>query len=285
MRFLFPKNKKNIPHTGPDYKSEKEIFCTIHSVSETGPVRAHNEDSISFTFPENDTQNLIAAVADGMGGHNAGEVASKMACEVLILYCLENWEKFQPDSLLRNAMMAAHEQIIKAGNSNPHQQGMGTTLSGIIIKENLFYIGHIGDSRIYLLRNGILNQLSTDHTLVNQMYESGEITEKERDQHPMKNVLLQALGTTPTINPQISPSGQKILKGDRFLLCSDGVYDALSVQDIEDLLLMQRPEFIMDCLSTMAISRNVSDNFSALLIDISSNPQHTPSSTKEQNIL
>src|SRR5690606_16682337 len=134
----------------------------------------------------------------------------------------------------------------------------------------LFYIGHIGDSRIYLLRNGTLNQLSKDHTLVHQMYESGEITEKERDQHPMKNVLLQALGTTPTINPQISPAGQKILKGDRFLLCSDGVYDALSVQDIEDLLLMQRPEFILDCLSTIAISRKVSDNFSALLIDISS---------------
>ncbi|MCB0455482.1 MAG: serine/threonine-protein phosphatase [Aequorivita sp.] len=284
MRFLFLKNNKAADSTKSS-RGSKGIFCEVYAVSETGPVRDHNEDSIAFSFPENDNHNLIAIVADGMGGHNAGEVASKMACDLLLDYCLKQWKQQSPDKLLQKAYMKAHETIVAAGDSNSEQKGMGTTATSVIIHKNVCYIGHIGDSRVYLLRNGSLMQLSKDHTLVNQIYENGEITEQERDKHPMKNVLLQALGTTPTIQPQILSDGWAILEGDRLFLCSDGVYDALSDTDIEELLLMKRPEFAMECLSATAIARNVSDNFSALLITISAGVQSTPTMTKEQNIL
>lgn len=285
MRFLFSKNKNRAPDSTKSSRSSKGNFCAVYAVSETGPVRDHNEDSIAFSFPENDKHNLIAVVADGMGGHNAGEVASKMACDLLLDYCLKNWKQHAPEKLLHKAFMKAHQKIVETGNSNSEQKGMGTTATSVIIQQDVCYIGHIGDSRVYLLRNGSLLQLSKDHTLVNQMYESGDITEKERDHHPMKNVLLQALGTTPTIQPQIPSDGWAISEGDRLFLCSDGVYDALSEEDIKDLLLMKQPEFVLECLSTAATSRNVSDNFSALLIDISSIVQPIPSMTKEQNIV
>ena len=285
MRFLFSKNYNKAPDSTKSGGSSIKNFCAVYAVSETGPVRQHNEDSIAFSFPENDKHNLIAVVADGMGGHNAGEVASKMACDLLLDYCLRNWKQHTPEILLQKAFMNAHQIIVEAGKSNSEQTGMGTTATSVIIKQNVCYIGHIGDSRVYLLRNGILKQLSSDHTLVNQMFENGEITEKERDNHPMKNVLLQALGTTPTIQPQISSDGWAIQEDDRLFLCSDGVYDALSVEDIQDLLLMKQPEFVLECLSTVATSRNVSDNFSALLLDISSVVQSISSMTKEQNTI
>jgi len=285
MRFLFSKNKNKVVNSNKSYSSITGSICAVYAVSETGPVRDHNEDSIAFSFPENDRQNLIAVVADGMGGHNAGEVASKMACDLLLDYCMNNWKQLSPEKLLHKAFLKAHQEIVAAGKSNIEQEGMGTTATSVIIQQDVCYIGHIGDSRVYLLRNGALMQLSTDHTLVNEMFESGEITERERDHHPMKNVLLQALGTTPTIQPQIPCDGWAINEGDRLLLCSDGVYDALSVEDIKDLLLMEQPEFVLECLSATATSRNVSDNFSALLIDILSVVQSIPSMTKEHNIV
>ena len=279
MKFLFSKNKKKISHISKS--CDMGNVCEVYALSETGPVRDHNEDSIAFSFPENEKQNLIAVVADGMGGHNAGEVASKMACDLLLDYCMNNWKQLSPEKLLYKAFTNAHQKIVEAGKSNSQQEGMGTTATSVIVQEDVCYIGHIGDSRVYLLRDDNIIQLSTDHTLVNEMFLSGEITEKERDNHPMKNVLLQALGTTPTIQPQIPSEGWAIYEGDRLLLCSDGVYDALSVEDIKDLLLMKQPEFVLECLSTMATSRNVSDNFSALLIDISLNAHSIPTMTKE----
>jgi protein phosphatase len=285
MRFLFSKNKNQSADSTMNYRNSKANFSEVYSVSETGPVRDHNEDSIAFTFPENNKQNLVAVVADGMGGHNAGEVASEMACDLLLSYCLENWKQHPPEILLQKAFLNVHEKIIEAGKSNVEQKGMGTTASMVIIQQGFCFIGHIGDSRVYLFRNGTLTQLSTDHTLVNEMFESGEITEIERDHHPMKNVLLQALGTTPTIQPHIPSNGWAIDKDDRLFLCSDGVYDALSVEDIKNLLSMQSPVFILECLTSVATSRNVSDNFSALLIEFSSVVQSNASVTKEQNIL
>ncbi len=285
MRFLFSKKNNKVVDSTKSSRSGIANFCEVYALSETGPVRDHNEDSIAFSFPENDRQNLIAVVADGMGGHNAGEVASKMACDLLLDYCTENWKQHDPEILLHKAFIKAHQKIIETGNSNSEQKGMGTTATSVIIQQDVCYMGHIGDSRAYLLRNGTLMQLSTDHTLVNQMFESGEITEKERDHHPMKNVLLQALGTTPTIQPQVPSDGWAIQEGDRLFLCSDGVYDALSLEDIKDLLLMKQAEFVLECLSSVATSRNVSDNFSALLIDISSGVLSIPSVTKEQNIV
>ncbi|MDC8001923.1 protein phosphatase 2C domain-containing protein [Aequorivita todarodis] len=284
MKFLFSKKKKKKPDSTASGIGNNGKSCAVYAVSETGPVRDHNEDSIAFSFPENDKKSLIAVVADGMGGHKAGEVASKMACDLLLDYCVTNWKQQAPETLLQNAFLEAHQNIIAAGNSNSEQKGMGTTATSVIIQQDIFYIGHIGDSRVYMLRNGTLRQLSTDHTLVNQMFEGGEITEKERDNHPMKNVLLQALGTTPTIQPQITSEGWEIREGDRLLLCSDGVYDALSMEDIKDLLLMEQPEFVLECLSSMAISRKVSDNFSALLIAISSEVPSVPAVTKEHTI-
>ncbi len=285
MRFLFSKNNKKAADSNKSSPSSKGNFCAVYAISETGPVRDHNEDSIAFSFPENDKHNLIAVVADGMGGHNAGEVASKMACDLLLNYCMKNWNQHIPEILLNKAFREANQEIAMAGKSNSEQHGMGTTATSVIIKKDVCHIGHIGDSRAYLLRNDSLMQLSKDHTLVNQMFESGEITEKERDHHPMKNVLLQALGTMPTIQPQIPSEAKTVYEGDRLFLCSDGVYDALSDEDIKDLLLMKRPEFVLECLSSVATSRNVSDNFSALLIDISSGVQDTPSRTKEQNTI
>lgn len=283
MKFLFPKKKDKVTATDKVRVSGKENSCTVHAISETGPVRDHNEDSVAYTFPKNNAQNMIAVVADGMGGHNAGEVASKMACDLLLKHCMENWDRTPPQTLLEQALLGTHSEIMASGKTETEHEGMGTTATAVIIQKNICYIGHIGDSRAYMQREGILKQLSTDHTLVNQMFQNGEISEKERDSHPMKNVLLQALGTTPTIQPQVSTQGWDLMEGDRLFLCSDGVYDVLSKKDINDLLMMKQPEFVLECLASIVTERHVSDNFTALLIDIVSGSSSIPSKTKEQN--
>ncbi|WP_313113633.1 PP2C family protein-serine/threonine phosphatase [Aequorivita sediminis] len=285
MRFFFSNNKNKVANSTVKKSRNSGSFCNVYAVSETGPVRDHNEDYIAYSYPENNQRNLIAIVADGMGGHNAGEVASKMACDILLEYCLKYWAKHAPLKLLQKAFYNAHKEIVETGERNTEQQGMGTTATSVIIQQNICYIGHIGDSRIYFFRNGSLTQISKDHTLVNQMFEDGDITKQERDNHPMKNVLLQALGTKTNIQPQITSKRYKVLEGDRIFLCSDGVTDVFSDDDIKDLLSMHQAEFVLECLSCTAITRNVSDNFSALLIEVSSINKRNPSKTKEQNVI
>jgi protein phosphatase len=178
--------------------------------------------------------------------------------------------------------MKAHHEILRQAAANPEQKGMGTTATTAYIRGDQLFFAHIGDSRLYLFSENKLSQLTRDHTLVNDMYDQGEITLQERDNHNMKNVLTQALGTIQVIQPQYGE--QQISVNDKLLMCSDGLYDVFSNGEIADMMRIKSPAFAIECMRRVAYQRNASDNFSVILISFSDKATPLLAITKEQNI-
>ncbi|SDC57569.1 MULTISPECIES: Stp1/IreP family PP2C-type Ser/Thr phosphatase [unclassified Candidatus Frackibacter] len=197
--------------------------------SSCGQVRDSNEDNyLQLIRPSF----ALFAVADGMGGHNAGEVASSIAVEVLREY------DFELDNIVPSVyevIESINRRILEEAKTNAEYQGMGTTLTMTILIDDKLYIGHVGDSRAYLLRDKEFKQLTEDHSLVNQLVKRGEITRQEARNHPQNNILLQALGTDTEVDIDILEID--IRENDLFLLCTDGLNCMLEDRKIKSVLL------------------------------------------------
>ena len=263
----------------------RSYACKVYTLSETGPTRNLNEDSIFYSYPDGHFQTFFGMVADGMGGHQAGEVASHIACEAASDYMKNHAAETNITSLLKGCILAAQSAIIDAAEQNNGYKGMGTTATMIFIREGSLYFAHIGDSRLYHLKKSKLEQCTSDNTLVNEMVKEGKITAEEASNHDMKHVLTQALGTVREIHPQLAATGLAVEPGDIFFLCSDGIYDVLLPAEIERLLNMGSPGLAMDCMKALCTQRNASDNFSAILVEITSEKQLRAAVTKDLNIM
>ena len=213
------------------------------TVSVTGKVRDKNEDN----YLALDKERLhIVAVADGMGGHKAGDVASSIAIKVIKEY------DFTSQNLttgIEECINTINHKILKRGNNNSEYKGMGTTLTLGVIKDNYLAIGHIGDSRAYLYHNGVLNQMTNDHSYVADLLKRGVITKEEAKNHPKKNLLLRALGLEQSV--QVDILERNLSNDDLLLLCSDGLTNMKTDSQIEsvlskDLNLQQRAELLSD---------------------------------------
>lgn len=269
---------ENIPV--PD---EPVTVCDAIAVTDKGPLRADNEDTYKLIrFPPHDGI-LLAMVADGMGGHNAGGTASKMACAVVAEQLQRTLPGEGPGYAQRigAAMSSAHEAIKKAGVKNAQQQGMGCTFTCAVVINGMLYLGHVGDSRLYQLTDGQLKQLTEDHTIVNELFKKGTITMQEKEEHAMKNVLVQALGSNMKLVPQLLKTGVPVQPGDRFLLCSDGVYTTLSHPELQALMEVPDAGFALECLSALAYKRKATDNFTAVLLHFKRLPAKAITDTKE----
>jgi len=204
-------------------------------LTDTGKVRDHNEDSV--TIVKNMNGEILMAVADGMGGHQAGEVASSIAIshigkrfsEISSLGTKEdaiNW--------IKDVVSEANVLIYKYTQEHPESMGMGTTLVTAIITSDYLLFGNIGDSSGFVLKNEKLHKITTDHTLVNLLVKSGELTEEEAKDHPRKNVLMKALGATNTVEMDVFDVETDV---DGVLLCSDGLTNMLDFDQICKVLL------------------------------------------------
>lgn len=204
-------------------------------LTDTGKVRDHNEDSV--TIVKNMNGEILMAVADGMGGHQAGEVASSIAIshigkrfsEISSLGTKEdaiNWVK--------DTVSEANVLIYKYTQEHPESMGMGTTLVTAIITKDYLLFGNIGDSSGFVLKSEKLHKITTDHTLVNLLVKSGELTEEEAKDHPRKNVLMKALGATNTVEMDVFDVETDV---DGVLLCSDGLTNMLDNDQICKVLL------------------------------------------------
>lgn len=286
MKFLWRKNtaktlsdEQDNPAVAPSYA------CKVYTISETGPTRSSNEDSIFYAYPNGHFQTFFGMVADGMGGHQAGEVASSMACETAREYIQVHAEEANIASMLKDCMQASQSAIIQAAEQNNMYHGMGTTATMVFIREGSMYFAHIGDSRLYHFRNNKLVQCTSDNTLVNEMVKEGKISEAEATNHDMKHVLTQALGSVKEIYPEVSLNGIAIEAGDIFFVCSDGIYDVLQATEIESLLKMGSSALAMECIKALCMERKASDNFSAMLVEITNEQQVRVPVTKELNIM
>ncbi|MEA4847740.1 MAG: Stp1/IreP family PP2C-type Ser/Thr phosphatase, partial [Clostridiaceae bacterium] len=178
-------------------------------------------------------------VADGMGGHNAGEVASSMAVQEIASYIRKNIEVLmlghnEIQELVRNAIFYANDKIYKTSILKSNCLGMGTTLSMVLAKGSSIYIGHVGDSRIYLIRGKDISRLTEDHSLVAELIKAGTIKPEEAYNHPQKNVITRALGTEYSIEPDVSRRDMQW--GDFILICTDGLSNAVYEEDMVSII-------------------------------------------------
>ncbi len=225
------------------------------SRTDVGCVRDHNEDSLVVAPP-------LYAVADGMGGHAAGEVASEIA-----VHTLADLAPSLPDSeQLANAVVSANYAVINAAREKG-RAGMGTTLTAAILHKQRLVIAQVGDSRAYLLHQGSMQQLTRDHSLMADMIEAGKLTEEEARVHPQRSIITRALGSDPDMQPDIYELN--VATGDRLLLCSDGLSSMLEDDAIAHLLARVRdPQRCASMLVNEAIAAGGHDNVTVIVVDV-----------------
>jgi len=205
------------------------------SITDTGLVRKNNEDSHAVV---ESGEELIFAVADGMGGHAMGEVASKTAMEfvfsALSLASNQVQNKREMEDILQKTVEKANIKVYLESLKNPNFHGMGTTLTLGVLHDWRLYLSHIGDSRAYLLHGSRLDRLTLDHTLVQQMVDEGMISEKDAREHPKRHMLTRSLGVNEYMTPDTTSFD--ISEGDLIMLCTDGLYGYVKDKDIRDIL-------------------------------------------------
>ena len=229
-------------------------------MSDIGLVRGANEDSYICEPPH------LFVVADGMGGHAAGDIASKLAATTVSRYIQENVGANNYEELLKQAIIQANTSIYQLSQSKEDFNGMGTTVTAVYVDGNTIYWGHVGDSRIYLFRNREFSQITNDHSLVWELVQSGNITKEEAHIHPKRNMLTRAVGTSCLI--KIDTGLIVWESGDILLMCTDGLTNMVSEQDIYNLIKNRQDdlESIGNQLVVHAKSAGGFDNITTILL-------------------
>jgi protein phosphatase len=247
----------------------------IASATDPGMVRSHNEDSVAA-----DAANGLVVLADGMGGYNAGEVASGMATTVIVTemqQILANAAPHQIDPrtnqeiarrMLREQILKANTSIYQAAQTQPQYAGMGTTLVVALFYDNRVLVAHLGDSRLYLQRGSELKQLTRDHSLLQEQIDSGLISAEQAKHAQHKNLVTRALGIDPSVEPEIHEYPAR--RGDLYLLCSDGLCDMVDDEDITMTLqaLGANLSLAAQQLVQMANDNGGRDNVSVILVRV-----------------
>jgi len=247
---------------------------TIGNATDVGKVRVHNEDYMAHF----DTGiGYCVIVCDGMGGHAAGEVASQNSI-ISIQQFLQDPKNEDPDIplVLKNAIEFANYQLKEMVNSNQELKGMGTTCVLALIKDDLLYTAHVGDSRIYLIRNASIKQITKDHSPVQNLVDNGVLTEEEAQLSDKKNEILKAIGVFDKADPTVTETPIEILENDKILLCSDGLTAHVSKELI--LEIVQSGDDIQKIslkLTEQANEAGGSDNITVQLIHYSGKPGST----------
>ena len=208
----------------------------VSSQSDIGCVRQDNEDSFGYWEPEDDGQFLrkgrLAVVADGMGGYEGGQEASRLAVETLVAV-YRDFGGDDPQQALVKALQAAHEQIQQYSFAHPELWGMGTTCTAAAIVHDALYYAHVGDTRLYLIRGGQITRITRDHSYVGRLVEAGMISPEEAETHPQRNILTAALGTNADFIMDSRGQPEPLRAEDVLLICSDGLWG--QVRDAEIL--------------------------------------------------
>lgn len=240
----------------------------VYGLTDVGLSREHNEDSISW-----DIDLGLILLADGMGGHNAGEIASEMAVtairdallDVLTPDMLET-KLIKCDEAVREAVIYANEEIHEQANKNIEYTGMGTTVVLTLFYDDKITYAHVGDSRIYRFRNAELTQLTQDHSLVQEMIDSGYLSQEEAQVSSSRNLITRALGIAPEV--EVDVVTDDLDRDDVYLLCSDGLSDLVGIEDITGILLEHDRDMgkAAQVLVDLANERGGTDNVSVILV-------------------
>ena len=235
-------------------------------ITDRGMVRPENQDSIVVrVIPgDMDTNSLFAVVADGVGGGKAGHTASSTAVETILEKYLSSLENGR--SCIKTAVEAANSRIMGMSGGNPEYEGMATTCTGMVFQKGEAKICHVGDSRLYRIRNGHICRLTEDHTVAQRLYRQGTISAEEVENHPYGHVLTDALGVRH--EPRIDLLQCKVRENDAYLLCSDGLTKYLNEEELRDSLAGESLETVAEKLIALAKERGGDDNISVIIVKI-----------------
>lgn len=234
--------------------------------TDVGLVRSENQDFGAFTSPQEERQShpggRLLIVADGMGGHRGGATASRLATETIKAQYLDS-ETIDVGEALRDALTRANRRIFSEAQVNPDLRGMGTTTSALVLKDNQAWFGHVGDSRIYRVRAGAIEQLTEDHSLVASMVREGLLTQKEAETHPRRNVLQRSMGVSEQV--EIDVRGPfDVVEGDLFILCSDGLHGLVKPDELREIAVLPIREAADEYLKR-ALERGAPDNVTVIV--------------------
>lgn len=263
------KNKNKAEQAGQPGEETSAPAIRVVVKTDLGNVRTNNEDAGSFfkVAGENNQPGYLLLVADGMGGHNAGEVASRMAVEVIREEYFRNGGNGNKEKALARAFEMANKKIFEAATANENYRGMGTTCTAVIIAGQHLYFGHAGDSRAYLYKQNNISRITEDHTYVQQLVKNGDITAAEAETHPQRNILTNAMGTKPSLRVDTGICALLFEKGDRLLLCSDGLYDYLTDAELAAVMPTGSLQQLADYLIGEAKRRGGKDNITVVLAE------------------
>ena len=243
----------------------------VAAVTDPGRTRRHNEDSYVIEPP-------LFAIADGMGGAQAGEVASGLATAALKEGQADaGWEQ-----RIADLIQEANRRVYDRSSSDPNTSGMGTTITVALVEDDHVAFGHVGDSRAYLIRDASMEQLTEDHSLVNELLKTGKLSREEAETHPQRSVITRALGTDPDVD--VDTFSVRAENGDLFLLCSDGLTDMVSEESILDLVERHRDDIdgALRALVKEANRGGGQDNITVVAFEIANGVLARDGDTREQ---
>lgn len=242
---------------------------TIACKTDLGRVRENNEDKYEFYAPEDPallaSKGSIFVVCDGMGGAEAGQIASELTTKTFIDVYI-NHPSADQETALRSAVAAANRFVVDVQRAVPSRRGMGTTLSSLVLVQDHAYTVQVGDSRVYRLREGALTQLTEDHSWVDEAVKRGMITAEEAPTHPYRHVLTRAVGTEEEVVPDIVLRNSKA--GDIYLLCSDGLLNHVNDEQIAEHLRTYCPAEAVWKLVGLALVNGGSDNCTIMVVRV-----------------
>ena len=239
----------------------------IEAKTDIGMQRQMNQDA--YCISQDNEEYVLCVLADGMGGYTGGEIASNLAATSVEKYIKENfknnknYDKEELQELVKQSIAYANEVVYDKAKHEEELEQMGTTLEICLIYNNRAFIGHIGDSRIYRIRQDIMRKITVDHSYVQKLVKEGKITKEEAANHPKKNMLMKALGCEPIIEPDVTVKG--FLEGDIILVCSDGLTNMISEEEIYNIIKTDF-EKAADNLIKKANELGGKDNITVILI-------------------
>jgi protein phosphatase len=241
------------------------------AVTDPGRTRRHNEDAYVIEPP-------LFAIADGMGGAQAGEVASRLATAAL----KEAGANGGGEQRIADLIQEANRRVYDRSSSDPNTSGMGTTITVALVEDDYVAFGHVGDSRAYLIRNAQMEQLTEDHSLVNELLKTGKLSREEAETHPQRSVITRALGTDPDVD--VDTFSVQAESGDLFLLCSDGLTDMVSEESILDVVERNRDDIdgALRALVKAANRGGGQDNITVVAFEIADGVLASDGDTREQ---
>jgi serine/threonine protein phosphatase PrpC len=261
--------QRNTDKTNAATGSSKPLRLVVAQRTDVGRKRQHNEDNVAYIIPKDEQllarKGALFIVADGMGGHAAGEVASEIAVSTVCNLYYQNTDPDVPANLV-SAIRYANLAIYQSARENQQQSGMGTTCVTAVLRGETAFVANVGDSRAYLVRRGMVKQVTQDHSWVMEQIQMGNLSEEEARTHEMRNVITRSLGPFPDVDVDIF--AEQLEEGDALVLCSDGLSGMMTDIDILRIVESFSPQESVIQLLEYANAQGGADNITAIVIRV-----------------